>query len=336
MKQRPIHVPIAASIALVILILDSPTAISGARIGIEICLQSVIPSLLPFFVLSILLTSGLTGRNLPLLRPLSRFTGIPEGSESILLTGLLGGYPVGAQSVSAVHAKKMLTDAEAGRMMVFCNNAGPAFIFGITTALLPSPGYTWLLWFILIFSALLTALILPGRTNRRIALPPSNPPTIPQALTASLKIMASVCGWVVVFRILLAFLQRWVFWLLPPWLQALLTGLLELANGCFALMNVNNIGLRFLLCAGMLSFGGICVWLQTLSVAGKVNMRQYLPGKLCQSVIAVTLSLLCQKWIPVGSRLEVPLPVLALFAAIFVLFVSIRQKSSSIPAKAGV
>ena len=336
MNHRSIHVPITAALCMLVLILDSPTALVGAKDGIEICLQSVIPSLFPFFILSILLTSGLTGQRIPILRPLAALTGIPAGSESILLTGLLGGYPVGAQAVSTAHSVGALTGEEAGRMLIFCNNAGPAFIFGMTSVILPSPGYAWLLWLILILSALLTALLLPGRVSRRITLPPSKAPTIPQALTAALRVMASVCGWVVLFRVMLAFFQRWFFWLFPAWLQALLTGVLELANGCFALMNVENMGLRFLLGAGMLSFGGLCVWLQSLSVAGDVNMRAYLPGKLLQSTIAITLALLGQKWMPVDSRINTPMPIFVLLVVIFALFFVIRQKSSSIPAKAGV
>ena len=116
MNHRSIHTPIAASIAMLVLILDSPTALSGAKNGIEICLQSVIPSLFPFFVLSILLTSGLTGQRSPIIRPLSFFTGIPQGSESIFLTGLLGGYPVGAQAVGSAYRMGVLTDTEAARM----------------------------------------------------------------------------------------------------------------------------------------------------------------------------------------------------------------------------
>ena len=119
MNHRPIHTPIAASIAMLVLILDSVTALSGAKSGIEICLQSVIPALFTLFELSILLTSGLTGRCLSILHPFATLTGFPGGSESILLTGLLGGYPVGAQSVSTAHRMGALTASEAARMTVF-------------------------------------------------------------------------------------------------------------------------------------------------------------------------------------------------------------------------
>lgn len=336
MNHRSIHVPIAASIAMLVLILDSPTALSAMQSGIEVCLQSVIPSLFPFFVLSILLTSGLTGRQLPFLRPLAKITGIPAGSESILLTGLLGGYPVGAQSVSTAHAMGALTDREAERMTIFCNNPGPAFLFGITAALMPDGRFAWLLWLIQIPSALMTGLVLPGKSSRKVTLPPSAQPTLTQALTASIRIMASVCGWVVLFRIVVAFLQRWIFWLFPMPVQALLTGLLELTNGCFALKSVENTGLRFLLCAGMLSFGGLCVWLQTLSVSGGICLHHYLPGKLLQATIAIAFALMCQKWMPSGSRLESAAPLFMLLLLIIALFLLFRQKSSSISAKAGV
>lgn len=336
MNQRSIHTPIAAAICMLVLILDSHTAMAGAKSGIDMCLQSVIPALFPFFILSILLTTGLTGRRLPMLRPLVRFTGIPGGSESILLTGLLGGYPVGAQAIRTARASGTLSDAEAARMVVFCNNAGPAFIFGITAWIFPIRYLPWLLWFIQILSALLTGYLLPGKSRRYISMPLSDPPSLPQALFAALRTMASVCGWVVVFRILLVFLERWLFWLFPRSLQVLLIGILELTNGCVSLSQVEHIGLRFLLCAGMLSFGGLCVWLQTLSVADTIGLRKYLPGKLLQSTIAVVLALLSQHLLPEHAQLDIPTPLWVIISLFFVLFLPFRQKSSSIPAEAGV
>ena len=95
------------------LILDGRTAIDGARQGIELCLRTVIPSLFPFFVLSILLTSSLLGSPLAVLRPLGRLFGMPDGAESLLIPAFLGGYPVGAQNVAAAFRSGQLTKPEA-------------------------------------------------------------------------------------------------------------------------------------------------------------------------------------------------------------------------------
>ena len=91
---------IVAAIGISLLILDSKTALAGAQSGVELCIRTVIPSLFPFFLFSILLTTSLMGRRIRILRPLCRLCRIPEGAESILIAGCLGGYPVGAQCVS--------------------------------------------------------------------------------------------------------------------------------------------------------------------------------------------------------------------------------------------
>ena len=50
--------------------------------------------------------------------------------------------------------------------------------------------------------------------------------------------MATVCGWVELFRVLLAFLKRWIFWILPAAVHVAVTGILELSNGCCELLSV--------------------------------------------------------------------------------------------------
>ena len=45
----------AAGAAMLMLILDGRTALTGAAEGIDLCIRTVIPALFPFFVLSPLL-----------------------------------------------------------------------------------------------------------------------------------------------------------------------------------------------------------------------------------------------------------------------------------------
>ena len=97
---KKMGVPIASFIGLTVLILDGKTAIEGAHNGLEVCFHTVIPSLFPFIFLSSLLTGSLTGGTLIHSNPLRRLFRIPNGSEAILLTGLLGGYPIGAKCVN--------------------------------------------------------------------------------------------------------------------------------------------------------------------------------------------------------------------------------------------
>jgi len=291
MRGRKLWAGAAAALGMGILILDGRTALTGASQGVELCLKTVIPSLFPFFLLSNVLTSALLGSSLPLLRPIGWLFGIPKGAESLLVSGFLGGYPVGAQSVAAAYRAGQLPKGEAERLLAFCNNAGPAFLFGMAASLFPRHWMAWALWGIHILGALFTALLLPRKAPGPAALSPGNPLTLTAALQSSLRIMATVCGWVVLFRVVIAFLSRWILWLLPLPAQVAVTGLLELSNGCCALASVSDLTTRFLLCSGMLAFGGLCVTMQTVSVTAGLSLGYYILGKLLQTAFSLALSL---------------------------------------------
>lgn len=327
MKHKKLWQGCFASLGMLVLILDSKTAIEGAQTGIELCLKTVIPSLFPFFILSILLTNSFAGASLPLLQPLGRLCGIPKGAESILISGFLGGYPVGAQCISASYRTGQISRKAAARMLAFCNNAGPAFLFGMVSSAFPSKWLTWVLWSIHIISAIFVSLVIPGDQSRTMDISENSEITLSYALRSAIQVMATVCGWVVVFRVLITFLGRWILWLLPVEMQVLLTGILELSNGCCELFSIPEIKIRFIICSGMLAFGGLCVTMQTISVANGLPLHGYFQGKLMQTVFSLLLS-----W---GIMYR------ALFLCFVFLMLSLFllrkiQKKSSIPTVIGV
>lgn len=139
--------------------------------------------------------------------------------------------------------------------------------------------------------------------------------------------MAEVCAWVVLFRVVIAFSQRWFLWLLPQTAQTVLIGLLELSNGCISLVAVPAESLRFILCAFFLGCGGLCVGMQTVSVVGKLGTGAYFPGKLLQSTYSLLAAILIQKMIfPQSHPAATPL-IAALLTGIAATTVVILRKS---------
>lgn len=319
----------AASLAgLLILILDGKTALSGARQGIDLCVRTVIPSLFPFFFLSGILTNSLSGSSCRILSPLCTLCAMPKGSEAILITGFLGGYPVGAKSVSDTYTKGDLHVRDAAHMLSFCSNAGPAFLFGMISGLFRETYVPFLLWAIHVFSAILVSIIHTSGPCREIhALSPSSSLSISSAMRSSLVVMAVVCGWVILFRILITFLDRWLLWALPKILRILLMGILELTNGCCELSSIDQPELRFVLCSCFLSFGGICVTMQTASVISGLPLRHYLTGKMLQTLFSLLLS--------AAIVLNIGLPVLLFLSLIAVLLGKIQKRSGN-PLSVGV
>lgn len=326
MKNRSPYFGIPAALGMLLLIFDSKTALEGARVGIDLCLRTVIPALFPFFVLSAVLTGALMGSPLAWLRPLGRLCGLPKGAEPILISGFLGGYPVGAQAAAAAWRAGQLSREDAQRLLSFCSNAGPSFLFGMVAAMFPDKKIPWLLWLFHILGAIVTGILMPGKSTGSVSLPAGKHTTLSDALRSAVTVMAQVCGWVVLFRVLIGFLDRWVLWLLPMNLRVVLLGLLELSNGCCDLWKIPDLSQRIMAANLMLSPGGLCVLMQTRSVTQGLSLKYYLLGKLMQTGICLLIwdMLLYRRWLAA--------PVLAVFA----LCLRKNEKSAGIYAASGV
>ena len=271
--------------AFALLILDSKTSSQGAAEGIDLCIRVVIPSLLPFLFLSACLTGGNTIMRLPSMRLL----GIPKGAETIFLLGLLGGYPVGAQAIYDHYQNKALSKKTAQRLLGFCNNPGPSFLFGMLAPLFTVNSAPWCLWAIIVLSALITGLILPDKQTDLYRTPPTDAVSIPTALNKSIRSMGQICGWVIIFRVFFSFAEKFLLKHLPQILRVCFIGFLELTNGCIAVSTVDE-QIRFVLCAAFLSFGGLCVGMQTASCTKDLGLSMYFPGKIIQTIISILLA----------------------------------------------
>ena len=274
---------------MMVLIFDGKTAAGGMREGINICMQTLIPSLFPFLVLSGVLTSALTGQTILPLHPINKICRMTPGCESLFAVGILGGYPVGAVTVANAYRSGFLTKSEANRYTIICNNAGPSFLFGVISHVFADISWTVCLWLIQITAAILTGFTLDGNNGKRIVIEPDHL-TLSDAVNKALRNMAGICAWVVLFRMFLAFADRWMFDKFPRTMQVFLSGLLELSNGCLRLEWIADPVCRFHSATALLSIGGFSILMQTKAVFPQLNIRYYICGKLIHLLYSLLLS----------------------------------------------
>lgn len=309
-------------ISYILLIFHAEIVFTGAKDGVLLCINTLVPTLFPFLLLGSLTTSAAKGLHMPFLRPLCRLCGISKGAEAIFLVGILGGYPSGAQAVAECYRSGTITKTQATHLLRFCNNAGPSFIFGIIGAILHDIRLCFVIWGIHISSAVITGYLfadkMPPSVNNKV----HNNFSIVKALESSVKTMGKICGWVIIFRIILAFLDSNISLKLDSGTTALLAGLLELSNGCIRLSGLPAMQ-SFFLSGFMLSFGGICVWMQTASLVSSIGFTSFCVGKCVQSLVSI---LLCCLVSPLLFSVQVLLPVLA---AVALLFLTLCMKKSS-------
>lgn len=256
-----------AGLGMLLLIFDSRCAAQSAQEALALCLKTVIPSLFPMFVLSGLLVSGLGGASGRLFSPLERITGLPEGSGVLFLMGIVGGFPVGAQCIAQAVEKGSLSREDGERMLGFCNNCSPAFLFGILGSVLSDPLAPLLIFLIQLETALVTASFTPLH-QRTLSVTAGGSCSLSAAVTRGIRSMASVCAWVILAGVVTGFLDRWFFPLMPTPVPQLLSGMLEITGGILGLADIPEEAAKFIFCTLFVCFGGISVWMQIGSLAG--------------------------------------------------------------------
>ena len=319
LRQKKVRDALAASallIATAALVISPGEAINGAKDGLALCFNVIVPSLFPFFVLSSLVVDlGLAaylGRAMEgLMRPLFRVSGSCAAAVAL---GFIGGYPVGARTALHLFQQGLCTKTEAERLLAFCNNSGPAFILGVVGAGVFGDSRVGLLLYLThALASLLVGLLFRfyGGWERRRACAPRPKPiqtvTLPAAFTGAvsraLQSTLNICAFVVFFAVVLRLLSAYgalsgaaallsLAGFEGEWARRLVAGLLELSSGVASLQGGAGLAGRVSMAAFMLGWAGLSVHCQVLSflVDSGLSARVYLAGKLCHGLIAAALT----------------------------------------------
>ena len=315
-KVRDALVASALLIATAALVISPGEAINGAKDGLALCFNVIVPSLFPFFVLSSLVVDlGLAaylGRAMEgLMRPLFRVSGSCAAAVAL---GFIGGYPVGARTALQLYEQGLCSKTEAERLLAFCNNSGPAFILGVVGAGVFGDSRVGLLLYLThALASLLVGLLFRfyGGWERRRACAPRPKPiqtvTLPAAFTGAvsraLQSTLNICAFVVFFAVVLRLLSAYgalsgaaallsLAGFEGAWARRLVAGLLELSSGVASLQGGAGLAGRVSMAAFMLGWAGLSVHCQVLSflVDSGLSARVYLAGKLCHGLIAAALT----------------------------------------------
>ncbi len=121
-----------ALLLVALMIIYSDHGFRASQEGMKLFLDVVLPSLLPFFILSeVLLAFGVVHFLGELFEPLMRpLFNVPGAGSFVLSMGLAAGYPMDAVITAKFRRQGMCTRVEGERMLAFSNTADPLFIFG--------------------------------------------------------------------------------------------------------------------------------------------------------------------------------------------------------------
>lgn len=265
-RKNMILAGVLSAVCCVLMVIFPQIAMDSARKGISLWVSSVLPALLPFFICANFL------QNIGVIRYLK------AGTFPFFMS-VLSGYPMGAKIIGDLRRSREISQREAKRLMSFCSTSGPAFLIGaVGTGMLGSALCGGIIAAAHYIGAMVNGMVYTavlGKDQGTAGLVASGEEkgmqeSLTEAMISAFKSLGIILAYIVLFTFATDMLHLCgAFSLIScGWLRAVVKGFFEMTVGCGAVAECRGIsdGLRCILCAGILSWGGLSVLGQSMSM----------------------------------------------------------------------
>ncbi len=290
------------SFAIILLIILTPSIIlDGARNGLTLWYQALIPALLPYMILSnIVIKSGLSMDLSFLTYPLTGLLKINPKASYCILSGIFFGYPACAANAITLVNEKQLDRETASFCACAFNNLSPGFIMGFfcigtlnNSAIIPK---IFVLFYIsLLLSTFLIRILFFQKmkavnNDTSFAAKVSDKSILTSSIKTALINIAVLGGYVIIFSILIEYLLK-----IPFDKITIIAPLLEITSGITAVCNTfSDIKTILIIIMPMLSFGGISGIFQTIGIdsSGIIDTKKYIYSKILSGIVSLVVTYL--------------------------------------------
>lgn len=284
---------VGATALIILLIIFSKNAKTQAISGITMCLNIIIPSLLPILILTnALIKSECSTVFEFVFKPIAKLLKLSPAAVCVVLFGLMGGYPTGAILTNELFEQGLISNATAKRLLRFNFCGGVAFIItAVGTIKLNSTQTGMMIYLSNVLSSVTIcvaeSIFEKNEAYENVKIEKMNfSQALINSVERSVKSIGIMCGYIIFFSALSGLFT----------IPKAIMPMIEITNGIFA----NDTAIPFEYLCFFLSFGGICIHFQLLGIIKKVNMNyfdffihrlaggllSYFPGKLYISLFA--------------------------------------------------
>lgn len=295
MKRKKAIIIFSALSALMIgilLIADSAGTADTIKRCIYVCLDSLIPSLFCFMVLSSLLIKSGIGEILftPLWYITKFILHLDRKMFCVFLLSQIGGYPVGVKLLSELTDGSKEYNKECNTALCYCYNSGPAFVVGIVGIGLYGDVKAGLIVFLSCLAANFTAAVIMNIRRKPLSGGDMqfslSGKDITACLTGAAKALMSIALAVLLFNTATE---------LAGYVISNLTGfeLPDIIKAIAEITNIKSSGVIYSLpiVTALISFGGLCVIYQLCALSAfRIDMLRFI---LSRAVISALAALVC-------------------------------------------
>lgn len=300
---------------LCLLLFFPKEALAGGKSGLLLWFQTILPTLLPFLIVSnLMIQLNVTDLLCRFLYPFLRhLLPISQNGCYPILIGLLSGYPVGAKACADLVKSKKIPKSEGQFLLSLCNNASPMFLISyVALQNLNVPDFTPVILIIILLGSLLSSLTYFGiqlylRKKQALSAQALEEDFITDSNTISItfselvdcsilksfEVVTKIGGYIILFSILAQMISTLTF--LPETLRYCTIGFLEITTGIYAIsQSTFPFTKKIVLTLMIVSFGGFSSLAQTKSVisGSGLSITTYLLTKLWNAFLVILLTIL--------------------------------------------
>ena len=293
---------ISAFSLMILFILFGNSYIPETKNALELFLNTVFPTMFPFYVLSSIIVSN---KSITVLtRPLKKVTklyNLPTETSVAIITGLLCGFPVGAKVTCDLLKNNYISQKEAAILAAFTNNASPIFLISIVGRIyLKNELAGLMIWLCIVLSSLLSGLIISriklNKNNSsdvfKTVLKEYSEINLTDSIVSGFNTSLYVGSVIIFFSSITALIKR--IPLLGNKIYVGIYSFLEMTGGLNALYILSPSKLnicRYITIIAIVSWSGICVHMQVCGIlkSNGIKTKYYFIGKVLQTIFAIIL-----------------------------------------------
>lgn len=276
----------------------------GASSGLLLWFHTVLPTLLPFLIITnLLIHTGAINVVSRILAPiLCRFFSVSPYGAFVILIGFLCGCPMGSKVTADLLKKEAISEKEARYLLSFCNNTSPMFIVSyILWQNLKIPALTLPLLALLTMAPILLSFgfrrlyhvpahVFSHSTLTRTAHIENSSISLDDCIMNGFETITRIGGYIILFSILISFAG--LIPVKPAALTSLLLPSLEITTGITMICNAPvSPDAQIIKALALTSFGGWCAAAQTHAMIKDTSLA-FLPYIAEKLITALVTSLL--------------------------------------------
>lgn len=212
----------------------------------------------------------------------------------IFFMSMISGFPSSAIYINDLYNKNLISYESANKALILCHFSNPLFIIGFIGNMI---GYKYAYYILIIhyLSTIIVGLLFRNLDNGKEINNNFDTKSFGSVLKNSIKkgidSILLILGTIIFFNILTKTLN---YINLPIFIENILNMFLELSNGINFVLNNFDYKLACLFITMILSFGGLCVHFQILSILEdtKIKYQNYLASRIIASLTSGILVLL--------------------------------------------